>query len=110
VNILNHARILQASCGFPLRGAEEDGRYIPGMPLPPVTVAHNYLDFPRGRHSLLLANCGRLEVEVVRLGEAFTVYGIRRRGSGCWTEKAIAAETIDQARQTTRALIRRLGA
>ena len=64
-------------------------------PMPAVTVAHNYLDFPRGRHSLLLATCGTLEIEVLRRGEAFTVYAFRRAPPA-------PAETIEDARQTAR--------
>ena len=80
------------------------------MSTPAIIVEHNHLADPGEHRSLLLVRYGTLQIEVSRSNGRYSVHAMRSKpGRGEWCERAMDAESAEEARQIARRLVRELG-
>ena len=80
------------------------------MSTPAIIVEHNHLADPGERRSLLLVRYGTLTIEVTRSNGRHSVLAMcNKPGRGEWCERAMDPESVEDARQIARRLVRELG-
>ena len=77
------------------------------MSTPTIEVIANHLADPGGRLTILEVHRGTLTITIRPYVVGFTVFAVRATsGGGCWTERAIPRDTLDEATATARRLLK----
>ena len=72
-----------------------------------IEVIENRRADPDGHSTLLEVRRGTLTITIQPSDVGFTVFAVRASsGGGCWTERAIPRDTLDEAAATARRLLR----